>query len=214
MKTNQISKLILIIFLTIPMLAGAQSLKFGPMGGLNFSTYRGDNTDNAVLKTGFHIGVAAEFKLDKIGVESGIYYTSKGGKYSESGTLPVLGTPWSNETTISTTFLEIPVLAKIYGPLGLNIFAGPQLSVVLDNKSEVVTTLGTTTNTQNFTGTEGLNTTDLSLVAGLGIDLPGGLCARASYDLGFLPAFKSDNSNQEDPKTYMTTIKISVGFKF
>lgn len=191
----------------------AQSLKFGPVAGVNFSKYSGEDVDNANLKTGFQLGLAGEFKLSAFGVESGIYYTSKGSQTTEEGELPLIGTPYSSKVSNTTSYIEIPVLAKIHGPLGLNIFAGPQASFLLANKTYTEYTLGNTTTEDENSSTDGFNTFDASLVVGLGLDLPMGLTARASYDWGFMPVYNTSEDN-DDLKVHNATIKISLGLMF
>jgi len=212
----KMKSIFLSVSLAIILCAGvsqAQSLKFGPVAGLNFSKYSGEDVEDASLKTGFQVGLAGEFKLSAFGVESGIYYTSKGSKSIDEGEIPLIGTPYSSTVSNTTSYIEIPVLAKIHGPLGLNIFAGPQASFLLANKTYTKYTLGNTTTEDEKSSTDGFNTFDASLVVGLGIDLPMGLTARASYDWGFMPVYNSSEEG-DDLKVHNATIKISLGLMF
>ncbi|NLF43123.1 MAG: PorT family protein, partial [Bacteroidales bacterium] len=61
--------------------------------------------------------------------------------------------------------------------------------------------------------TDGFNTFDASLVVGLGLDLPMGLTARASYDWGFMPVLNTSEDG-DDSKIHNATIKISLGLMF
>lgn len=192
----------------------AQSLKFGPVAGVNFSNYSGEKVKDANLKMGFQVGVAGEFKLSAFGVESGIYYTSK-----NTNTIvehfDFLGVSTSTEISNTSSFIEIPVLAKLYGPMGLNVFAGPQASFFLNNKgTNKLSTGGVLISTNEVSGTDGYNTYDISLVVGLGIDLPMGLLARASYEKGFRSIYTEDANIVYPQDATISTIKISLGLMF
>lgn len=207
------------VSLAIILCAGvsqAQDLKFGPVAGVNFSNYSGEKIKDANLKMGFQLGVAGEFKMNSFGVESGIYYTSK-----NTNTIveqfEVLGISGSTEISNTTSYIEIPVLAKLYGPLGLNVFAGPQASFLINNKgtNEGAGVIGgLLPGTEEVSGTDGYNTYDISVVVGLGIDLPMGLLARASYEKGFRPVYNEDAISIYPQDATISTIKISLGLMF
>ena len=195
---------ILFAFLLLVSVSGvqAQSLDFGIKGGLSFATHRGDDVvEDPDMIVGFHIGGFANFSiLDLVQFEPGIYYSIKGA--TQETVLPNAGT---RELTMRTSFLDIPLLAKFSPAPIINVFIGPQPSILLNNKF----TIKLNGEEETESDTEGLRSFDLALVLGAGVDLPMGLTASIGYDLGLLTI-----DEDGDIKGYNRVFKISVGYRF
>lgn len=180
----------------------AQNLSFGVKAGMDFANWGGkDASDsNLDMNPGFHIGGFVESPLTRsLELESGLYLATKGARGEDS----IEGIDLKVRST--SYYLDLPVLVKYSFPAGLNLFAGPQFSYLLDSKW-----------TWEFDGekesewdTEGANRFDLGLVAGTGYKFKNGFRLNANYDLGLSKLGKDDNS-----KVYNRVIKVSAGYVF
>jgi hypothetical protein len=174
--------------------ASDQVSSFGVRGGANFFNWSGDDASNNdyTNRTGFHVGLYGNmFVTDRFAIEPGAYYSVK-------------GTQADNvvDSRSVLTYVDVPILLRFYASDGLNIFAGPQGSILLDSNFEG-DAFG-----QTFTfDTDDINKLDAGLVFGLGYNLPMGLNLQGSYDLGLTPVFKDSDAN-----IYNRGFKISLGF--
>ena len=83
-----------------------QPITFGARAGVNFASLGGD-TEELDGRTAFNVGVSVDIPiLESFYVQSGLYYTQKGAKREESDYDEY------EKTTISPSYLEIPILAS------------------------------------------------------------------------------------------------------
>src|SRR5688572_14849441 len=106
---------ILFCFVIDNAMAQAQ-VALGLKGGLNFAKLNADDfsTKN---RTGYHIGAFATFKLTKIAIQPELIFSQQGSEVKN----PSLGNVESN-----FSYINIPVMLKIYLVGGLNLQVGPQ----------------------------------------------------------------------------------------
>lgn len=130
----------------------SQSLDLGVKLGANFSNI--SDVGNMSSKTGFHGGVFAAVKFQKVAVQGDILYSQQGAKFGLF--------------KFDLDYVNVPIVLKYYLIQGLNVQVGPQFGfLVNDNVPE-----GETKNM------------DISGVAGLGYDLPFGIRFDARYNFG------------------------------
>lgn len=174
--------------------ASDQVASFGIRGGVNFFNWGGDDASNNdyTNRAGFHAGIYGNmFVTDRFAIEPGAYYSVKG---TEADNIV-------NSRAI-LNYIDVPILLRFYATDGLNIFAGPQGSILLKS------TLEGDAFGQTFTfDTDDINDLDAGLVFGIGYNLPIGLNIQGSYDLGLTPVFKDG-----DADVYNRGFKISLGF--
>lgn len=174
--------------------ASDQVASFGVRGGVNFFNWGGDDASNNdyTNRAGFHAGIYGNmFVTDRFAIEPGAYYSVKG---TEADNV-------INSRSV-LTYVDVPILLRFYATDGLNIFAGPQGSILVGSKLEG-DAFG-----QTFTfDTDDINDLDAGIVFGLGYNLPIGLNIQGSYDLGLTPVFKDSDAN-----VYNRGFKISLGF--
>jgi hypothetical protein len=175
--------------LTLIALVSYQSfgqLKFsaGIKGGLNLSKLDLSNP-NTKSKTGYHAGVFAQFRFSKIALQPEIILSQQGSKLDL-------------DSVLETSYINIPLILKIYLAAGINLQAGPQVGFL--NKAELD---GVDDNTL-------LKTADISAALGAGWDAPFGLTLDVRYNLGL-----TDNNNTltDNEKVKNQVFQISVGFK-
>lgn len=188
----------------------AQEVRLGAKGGVSFSTFSGDRLGNIKSRTGFHIGVLAEFPLsDVFAIQPEILYSTKGGKYSEKGT--ELGVNYSYRVEQKMDYIDVPVLAKFYLLDGLSVEAGPQISFLTTSSSEYEGSLGDLT----ISGEDELwdfIKTDFGIAGGISYRLPAGVFFSARYIFGLSNI--NDVSDSGDRKIHNRNAQISVGYSF
>ena len=183
------NKLTLLVFAFIISATGfSQSIDLGVKAGVNFATIS-DAEEGLSNKTGFQAGVFAALKLgDKIGIQADVLYAQQGAEL--------------NATEFDLTYVNIPIVLKYYVFGGLNIQAGPQFGILVDDNIKEL----------SF-GVVEAEKTDISGVVGLGYDLPFGLRIDGRYNFGFSEVFKAVGSNEEY-KGKNTVITLAVGYSF
>lgn len=180
----------------------AQEIRFGAKAGADFSNWRGKDVKDADLNTHirFHAGAFTEIPVAKAwNLESGLYISQKG---FESD-MEILGV--NLEVTNTSTYLDLPVLAKYAVNKNFNVFLGPQFSYLVNNK----VTYKFDGEKDTDKGVSGFKKFDLGAVGGMGYQFNNGLLFSANYDFGLLKM--DDVSNT---KAYNRVIKISAGYRF
>jgi hypothetical protein len=175
--------------------ASDQVSTFGVRGGVNFFTWGGDDAsgNDYTNRAGFHAGIYGNmFVTDRFAIEPGAYYSIKGTQADN----------FVDSRTI-LSYVDVPILLRFYATEGLNLFVGPQGSILVNSKLE-----GEAFNGPTFTfDRDDINDLDAGLVLGIGYNLPIGLNLQGSYDLGLTPVFKDSDAN-----VYNRGFKISLGF--
>lgn len=133
----------------------SQSLDLGVKLGANFSNI--SDVGNMSSKTGFHGGVFAAVKFQKVAVQGDILYSQQGAKFRAS--------------KFDLDYVNVPIVLKYYLIQGLNVQVGPQFGFLVNEDIEDKPE-GKTKNM------------DISGVAGLGYDLPFGIRFDARYNFG------------------------------
>lgn len=163
----------------------AQEMGFGIKGGLNFATLTGDDIDEADSRTGFHLGLIAEFGLsESFAIQPEILYSAQGAK--------------DGDMTWKLDYLTIPVMAKYYATDAFSIEAGPYIGFNTTSEWDMD---GETLDLKDET-----ESTDFGIGLGLGYELPMGVFFQARYALGL-----SDIMSDADAKN--SVFQLSVGYK-
>lgn len=164
----------------------AQNLfKFGVAGGLNVSKITSDK-DSKTLN-GFHAGLITEVKLPvTFGFETDVLYSTKGGVYDGFNN-NLEPTDWD----YNLSYVDVPILAKLYILKVINIQAGPQFSYLLSGKFNE-------TNVK-----DDLKSMDISAVAGIGVDVTK-IHVAVRYNYGLTNIGDGDGKNN--------VIQASVGY--
>ncbi len=168
---GRILSVIVILFLSASMLLKAQSnLSFGPTVALNFATFNGKDANvlgNPGSKTGIAIGGLMNYKFaNMFALQPELAFTMKGASGSSNGV----------NYTYTANYLELPVLLKVYVPLGvsgpvkLNGYAGPSLGINL--ASSVEAQAGGQTGNQDLKNQT--KSVDIGLVFGGGVSFAAG----------------------------------------
>ncbi|MEB2775586.1 outer membrane beta-barrel protein [Algoriphagus sp. D3-2-R+10] len=181
----------LLVFVFALGFFGTAQAQFGVRAGFSSANFT-DFGSEAIA--GFHAGAYYKKDLGFLSIEPGIQFSQKG--HERVGDT---GTPAVKSDRLN--YVEVPVLLRANLLPFLNVFAGPQGSVLVSRKLEYVDG-GTETTTEPIKGY------DLAGVVGVGANLPLGLNAQVSYDIGF----QSVNYYNQNVKN--NVLKISLGYDF
>lgn len=185
-----------------------EGVKFGIKAGANLSNMikTGDDDFNTEFKPGLHAGFFVDIPIvDRLSFAPEVVYSQKG--YKRTGTSLLFG---DTEYSVTTNFIELPILAKINAAPGFNIFLGPQVSFLASSKTKFET------ENASFEQTIDEENDDLrkSLVGGVigaGFDITPQLGINARYALDLQ---KNDNGNSETPEYKNQVIQVGLGYKF
>lgn len=164
----------------------AANAQFGIRAGLSSGNFS-DTNFNA--KVGYHVGGYYRLGTGFISVEPGVQFSTKG----YEGNVKTTGAVISEKLN----YVDIPVLIRLNVYEFLNVFAGPQASLLLSRKYEL--------DGNTDTSTEVISGYDIGGVVGLGVSILSGINFQISYDLGL----KSLNYYNTDVKNRV--LKLSVG---
>ncbi|MEB2783786.1 porin family protein [Algoriphagus persicinus] len=180
-------KKLLILCFALGLFSTANA-QFGVRAGYslaNFSNFESDATG------GIHAGVYYRKELGFISIEPGIQYSQKGYRIDQAT---------AGETKERLNYVDLPLLLRVNFLPILNVFVGPQGSLLVSRKYEA----GGNTETS----TEAIKAYDIAGIVGVGVKLPLNLNAQVSYDFGI----QSLNYFNQDVKN--NVLKLSVGIDF
>lgn len=188
MEKNLSHLILTILFISLCTIAKAQSTGFGVKGGLNIASLNGDVNDNVKSRATFHAGVFVEIEIsDLFSIQPELLYSSQGYKFGD-----VKGI---------NSYLNIPIMAKVYPIEGLNIEIGPQLGYLLSAKEK------DTNNSQD--AKEGYKSLDFGLTFGAGFKLADyNLIFGLRYNLGLSNILENNNNIKNG------VFQVSVGYLF
>lgn len=166
-------------------LAQAQ-ISGGIKGGLNFANV--DTSGDPDGRTGYHAGLFFEAGLAGITLMPEVLYSTKG------------------TDDLSLTYVEVPILLKKSFAKVLNVHLGPQFGILLSGDLDAGP-LG------DIDAKDELNSADLSIVIGGGIDLPGGISAGARYVYGLSDVNDKLSFGNEIPEISNRTFQVYIGYK-
>jgi hypothetical protein len=161
-----------------------QGFELGVKGGVNFATLQ--DASGFSNKTGFVLGGFIGGKIaEDWGVQLDVLYSQQGAEFD-------LG-------TFDTDYINIPVVLEFYLAKRIQIHAGPQFGFLVDNQTQTVA--------GNIISDIQTNTTDISGVVGVGLDLPLNLRVEGRYNFGF-----TDVPEDFDARNSVVTLSLGLSF--
>lgn len=199
---------LVIVLLSMVSLAGAQTPSFSIKGGLNMSNFYGDKLSDKSMRTGFHLGVGADFDFaPNMAIQSGLFFTSKGAKY----TTDIL----NSELDVNANFIQLPVhfAYKIDVMPGTRIVlhAGPYIAYGVGGKAKVNIAGESRVENDTFDSDFGLKNFDSGLGLGVGAEF-GPILVDLGWDMGLVNLSRAEGRYGEEIKTQ--NAYLSVGYKF
>ena len=185
---------LVVTFLAMISLVGAQNTSYSIKGGLNVSNIYGDKVSSQ-KKPGFHFGVGADFGLTpELFLQTGLLFSNKGYKYNVEGL----------NSTINTNYLQLPVhLAyKIDVTPGTKvvIHAGPYVAYGIGGKL-----IG---DVKAFDKDAGFKPLDFGLGLGVGAEF-GVILVDLGWDMGLTNISRATLGSIKTQNAY-----LSLGYKF
>src|SRR6478609_9394509 len=118
-------KKILILIFCVGAIHSAMAqaeVAIGIKGGLNFSNINPNQSAGASYdsRTGYHFGAYTLLKFGKIGLQPEVLFSKQGTKYTFSTT----------NVDADFSYINIPVILKLYTVAGINLQVGPQIGFV------------------------------------------------------------------------------------
>ena len=187
------------------LVAGQQAwsqaeLAIGIKAGPNFATIDTESTASTNYKNraGFHGGAFVLVKAAKFGVQPEIIFSQQGSKVEIN----------SQNFESNFTYVNIPVILKLYTLAGINIQAGPQFGFITNAETPIQDQLNPGSyKVQDVK--DKMKSSDFTLALGLGWDLPFGLTIDARYNMGLSKLYKEAPSQQtEDAKNQVFQVSL------
>ena len=197
---------LVIALLGMVSLVGAQNTSFSIKGGLNMSNFYGDELSDKNMKTGFHIGVGADFEFaPNMAIQSGLLFTSKGAKYTTDLV--------STELNANANFLQLPLhfAYKIDVMPGTRVVlhAGPYVAYGIGGKTSAGNIEVDTFKDDAFLDVlNGLKPFDAGIGLGVGAEF-GSILLDLGWDMGLTNISRINNADVKTQNAY-----LSVGYKF
>ena len=207
-------------FLAIATLVSAQSASLSIKGGLNMSNFYGKNLNDKNINPGFHVGVGADLEfLHNISLQTGLYYSAKGAKYSYYSKLTD-----NIEFNINSNYIQLPIhLAyKIDVAPGTKLVfhGGPYLAYGIRGKREIVSKY--TPDLEQLFGKQDINTFDknhglkrFDSGVGIGVGAEFGLITvDLGWDLGLTELARENKAIVAQKSIKNQSAYLSLGYKF
>lgn len=199
----------------VPAIAGAEATGMTAKGvklGLNMATLSGsDAPDDVKMALGLAAGGFMTWSVnDMFAIQPEILFSQKGGKVESSGT--EMGIDWSSETTMTLSYLDIPILAKLNIPMEgnvkPNVVLGPSIGINVGATAETEVTIAGIS-ASDSADIEDVAALDLGLVIGAGVTIDK-ISVDARYQLGLT----TTDSSEAEADIKNSVIQVLVGYSF
>lgn len=213
-----------IVFTLFSSFSFAQVKPVIKAGAIN-STWKGDaqqtfgslidKTDgyiNERNRTGFYAGASVDIPLsDVISFEPGLIYTQRGYGLRGNLTINALKIDALNaRATSQMHYVDVPVLFKVKPAGGFTVFAGPQVSYLVNNNLRAdVNVLGFSLLNTNLDITNQFNRLDVGVTGGIGYESASGIGVSAAFERGFSRLDKNQNF-----RVFNQGIKVGLIYRF
>lgn len=203
-------RFMLVVAMLAMVTAVSAQMNLGIKGGVNMSNFYGDELDGKNVKIGFHIGLAADYDFAyNSAIQTGLYFTTKGAKYTDS-----FGENISGEITANPMYLQLPVhyAYKIDVSPGTRIVlhAGPYAAYGVGGKIKASGSAGdiSAETESDVFGDNRFKRFDAGLGLGVGAEF-GPLLLDLGWDMGLVNIADSSNGDIKNQNAY-----LSVGYRF
>ena len=167
----------------------AQNVDFGVTTGFQVSVWAVDEVPSSIGRLGFLIGGHASIFLnERIVIKSGLLLSQK-------GTWLDLEDINSEDThALTSDYLSLPILAKLYITKGLHVQAGPQFSYLIASAAKIGTVK---TENGNLKQQRLIRPVDAGMVFGLGYEFQSTFTFAINFDISFVNLIKDADAFEE-----------------
>jgi len=201
-------KRVLILAISVLFAEAVNAQTFGIKGGANFANIikTGDEDFNTEFKTGFNAGIFMEIPIvSSFSFAPELMFSQKG--YKTSGTSLLFG---PNEYSVTTNFIELPILAKINATNKFSIVLGPQVSFLTATTEKFVQGSDNYKNTIREEN-DNLKKSLFGGVGGVNIGLSDALSLHGRYAIDFQK--NNENGTSETPLYKNQVFQASLAIK-
>lgn len=195
-----------------------KTLQVGAKAGLTLAVLDGQINIESKFKPDFHVGGFVRWRLSpNFALQPELVYSRQGSK----NVFPVGPVDLVTKTTLS--YLNVPILAKLYVGKVFNFQLGPQFGLLLAGKRKGQFSYTEGPNGSYFTeGEKDVKSDfkgDVALCGGLGVDLPNGLMAAARLNYG-VTTIENNKLRQQLRDAlgfggmHNRAIEVSIGYAF
>ena len=215
---------LIVAFVAMASIVGAQSASLSIKGGLNMSNFYGDNLNDKNMKPGFHIGVGADLEfIPNISLQTGLFFSTKGAKYTYDFPVDFVD---DAEFSITANYLQLPIhiAYKIDVAPGtkLVLHAGPYIAYGIGGKRKIDSAF--TDDLKPILGKQEINTFDkdfgykpFDYGVGLGVGAEFGVfLVDLGWDMGLSNIARELKVGQTSygQKVKNQSAYLSIGYKF
>lgn len=177
-------------------------------GGVAFSGYMGDNSDNSKAKFAGRAGIGFEYAInDMVSIQPTLYWSDKGAKYSNSAS--AFGVTASGDVTVNQMYLELPVDVQFRFDMGngmnMIVAGGPYAAYGIGGKIKYSGNVAGVSGESKTDTFDSLKDWDMGLNIEAGLEFSQFLVGIYS-EVGFL------NISKGGPKNY--TVGLNLGYRF
>ncbi len=188
MNKIKISITALLVMLSIGAAVAQAAVSLGVKGGLNFANVNADSPGTAFAsRTGYHLGAFLSAKFAKLAIQPEIVYSQQGMNFTING---------GSSVDQNFSYVNIPIILKLYLVGGLNLQAGPQFGFL-------------TSAARGGVDVKSLyKSSDFSVALGAGLDISN-ITIDARYNMGISEI--NDEAGSDAVKNQV--FQLSLGFK-
>ncbi|MDB5121206.1 MAG: hypothetical protein JWN56_2424 [Sphingobacteriales bacterium] len=189
--------------------ASSGAVKFGIKAGANFANIvkTGDDNFKTEFKPGFHAGIFVDIPVvDRLSFAPELLYSQKG--YKTSGT-SLLGGPY--DYSVTTNFIDVPILAKINATPAFHITLGPQVSFLTSTTTKFKSANSQYQETIDEEN-KNLKKSLVGGVIGLGFDITNKVSINGRYALDLQK--NNENGTSETPQYRNQVIQAGLAISF
>ncbi|MCV9385727.1 porin family protein [Reichenbachiella ulvae] len=195
----KIGLLSLVVMFALISFESKAQFELGVKAGLNLNsssvdaaTTGGTVKEVADTRTGYHFGAYGVINLGPLGIQPEAYFSVQGADVTIDGA----------SGAIKTNYLQVPILVRFNFLKMFNVHAGPQFGMVLTDDYEGAA--------EELKGN--LASSDFSVAAGVGVDLPFNLNVTVRYVNGFTDMVEDANNASGIESMKNAMFQFSVGY--
>lgn len=188
------------ILLTATLICGVAittqaQFQLGIKGGLNLAKFDIEHLSTAT-KTGYHFGAYTGYRFGKVGIQPEIIFSQQGTNFEFDGA----------DLESNFSYINVPILLKVYLLGGLNLQVGPQFGYLTSAKSNYnpIDHISDGDNVKEI-----YKNSDVSLAMGIGLDLPINVNLDFRYNYG-LSDIAPENSAMTNNQVYQLSVGIRI----
>jgi hypothetical protein len=186
-----------------------KGISFGIKGGVNFSNIvkTGDGNFRTGYLTGYSAGVFINIPIvSRLSFEPELLYSTKGFKTAEDGLF------MDRTFSQTTSWIELPLLAKIWITPTFNLVLGPQVSFLTKTTNKYEGTFAEIERTYYEEDSNSLRNSLVGGTIGVGIDITDNLSIGGRYAIDLQK--NNENGSSEIPEFRNQVWSVGLGLRF